>query len=68
MEQLQELKELVLELEKDLIKCYNKNNVSAGIRARKILQDIKSITKTLRAEISLQNKENIKIKQNKKVK
>lgn len=47
-----ELEKLMLTLKVDLNKFHQKNNKAAGIRARKTLQDIKSISQEIRVEIS----------------
>lgn len=56
MEKFNKLKELVLEIEGDADKFYNKGNNAAGTRVRKGLQDLKNLSQELRLEI--QNKKN----------
>jgi len=56
MEKFNKLKELVMEIEGDADKFYNKGNNAAGTRVRKGLQDLKSLSQELRQEI--QNKKN----------
>jgi hypothetical protein len=56
MESFEELKKLILELELDAKKCFEKQNKSAGIRLRKGLQDVKSLAQTIRIEVSNVNK------------
>ena len=60
MELFKELKQLVLSLEGDVTKFYEKGNRSAGVRVRKGLQDIKSLSQALRVDISNTNKETTK--------
>lgn len=57
MELFEQLKNMVLELEHDTKKFYEKSNKSAGIRVRKGMQDIKSLAQALRVDISSKNKE-----------
>jgi len=52
MELFNELKALVVGLEEDATKFYEKNNKAAGVRLRKGLQDIKSTAQALRIDIS----------------
>jgi len=56
MEKFNKLKELVMEIEGDADKFYNKGNNAAGTRVRKGLQDLKNLSQELRLEI--QNKKN----------
>jgi len=51
MDKYNELKELILELEEDAIKFFEKGNKSAGTRVRKSLQDVKKIAQDLRISI-----------------
>jgi hypothetical protein len=57
MEKFNELKTLIANLEEDAIKFYEKDNKAAGVRLRKGLQDIKSISQALRLDVSDKNKE-----------
>ncbi len=57
MENFNELKETLLALEEDAIKFYDKGNKAAGVRLRKGLQDIKSMSQTIRQDVSAKNKE-----------
>jgi hypothetical protein len=57
MENFNELKETLLALEEDAIKFYEKNNKAAGVRLRKGLQDIKTMSQTIRQDVSAKNKE-----------
>ena len=50
METLEKIKELTEQLSVDVTKFY-KGNKSAGTRARKSAQDLKSLLQTLRGEI-----------------
>jgi hypothetical protein len=56
MARFDEVKNLVLSLEGDFDKFYNKNNQAAGTRVRKGLQDLKNLSQEIRTEI--QNKKN----------
>jgi ABC-type Zn uptake system ZnuABC Zn-binding protein ZnuA len=51
MNRYDEIKALVDSLADDMDKFYNKNNKTAGTRARKTLQDLKALAQTARAEI-----------------
>lgn len=57
MENFNELKETLLALEEDAVKFYDKGNKAAGVRLRKGLQDIKSMSQTIRQDVSAKNKE-----------
>ena len=52
MDNLDDLKILINELEVNLLKFYKKGNVAASIRARKILQGIKEQAQVIRVDIS----------------
>lgn len=52
MRQLEELKMMIELLEVDVNKFYNRGNKAASIRARKLLQDIKTKSQELRMDIS----------------
>ena len=56
MENFNELKETLLALEEDATKFYDKGNKAAGVRLRKGLQDIKSMSQALRVDVSEKNK------------
>jgi hypothetical protein len=56
MSRFSEIKVLVDSLEGDLDKFYNKDNKTAGTRARKSLQDLKKVAQDIRLDI--QNKKN----------
>ena len=51
MKLFNKIKNLVAELEADIAKFYEKNNQAAGTRARRSLQEIKTIAQELRMEI-----------------
>jgi len=56
MEKFQELKTLITSIEEDAVKFYDKGNKAAGVRLRKGLQDIKTLSQTLRQDVSSKNK------------
>jgi len=56
MEKFEELKTLIASLEDDAAKFYDKGNKAAGVRLRKGLQDIKTLSQTLRQDVSERNK------------
>lgn len=58
METLAKIKELVNLLEVDTTKFFVKGNDSAGTRARKTSQEIKSLLQELRNEIIIERKSN----------
>jgi tRNA threonylcarbamoyladenosine modification (KEOPS) complex Cgi121 subunit len=51
MNRVQELRTLVAEFEVDYVKFTEKGNKTAATRARKILQDIRNLSKDIRIEI-----------------
>ena len=51
MSRIDEIKNLMTELEEDLVKFYDKGNKAAGTRARKQLQDLKKLSQDIRLEI-----------------
>ena len=57
METLEQIKELTEQMSVDVSKFY-KGNKSAGTRARKTAQDLKSLLQTLRGEILEERKKN----------
>jgi hypothetical protein len=57
MENFNELKEIISNLEDDAIKFYDKGNKAAGVRLRKGLQEIKSLAQLVRQEVSSKNRE-----------
>lgn len=56
MARFDEVKNLILSLEGDFDKFYNKENQAAGTRVRKGMQDLKTLAQDIRAEV--QNKKN----------
>lgn len=51
MKRAEELKALIADLEDEMVKFYEKGNKAAGTRARKILQDLKTLSQEIRLEI-----------------
>ena len=51
MGRFEEVKNLVMSLEGDFDKFYNKNNQAAGTRVRKGLQNLKNLSQEIRTEI-----------------
>ena len=51
MDRFEELKNLVMSLEGDFSKFYEKKNQAAGTRVRKGMQDIKNLAQTIRKEV-----------------
>jgi Histone H1-like protein Hc1 len=58
MAKFDEIKNLVMSLEGDFDKFYNKGNQAAGTRVRKGMQDLKNLAQAIRAEV--QNSKNEK--------
>lgn len=52
MNNLDDLRIMIDQLEVDLVKFYTKGNKAASIRARKMLQDIKAQAQYIRKDIS----------------
>jgi hypothetical protein len=52
MEKFTELKNAIMEAEKDAQKFYEKGNSSAGTRLRGHMQDIKRLAQEIRGEVS----------------
>lgn len=52
MESYNKLIELLEESVKDAKKAYEKENVSAGIRVRKLMQEVKDLAQQVRKEIA----------------
>jgi hypothetical protein len=50
-EKFQQLKDLLVSLEADAEKFYNKSNSAAGTRLRKGLQDLKNLAQDIRLEV-----------------
>lgn len=51
MKRFEELKNLVMSLESDFEKFYDKNNNAAGTRVRKGMQELKNIAQDIRVEV-----------------
>ncbi len=51
MSKFEELKDFVLELERDFVQFYDKNNKAAGTRVRKAMQELKKMAQDIRVEI-----------------
>lgn len=51
MSRFDEIKDLVMGLEGDFDKFYNKGNQAAGTRVRKGMQDLKTIAQDIRKEV-----------------
>lgn len=51
MERYNKLKDLVLNIEGDFEKFYDKQNKAAGTRARKAMQELKVLAQEIRQEI-----------------
>ncbi|NDU94775.1 histone H1 [Spirosoma terrae] len=51
MARFDEVKNLVMSLEADFEKFYEKNNQAAGTRVRKGMQDLKTLAQTIRSEV-----------------
>jgi len=56
MARFDEVKDLILSLEGDFDKFYNKENQAAGTRVRKGMQELKTLAQEIRSEV--QNKKN----------
>ena len=56
MEKFEELKTLITSIEDDASKFYEKGNKAAGVRLRKGLQDIRTLSQFLRQDVSAKNK------------
>jgi hypothetical protein len=56
MEKFEELKTLITSIEDDASKFYEKGNKAAGVRLRKGLQDIRTLSQVLRQDVSAKNK------------
>lgn len=51
MARFDEVKNLVMSLEGDFEKFYEKNNQAAGTRVRKGMQDLKTLAQNIRSEV-----------------
>jgi len=56
MKRFNEIKDLVMSLEADFEKFYEKGNNAAGTRVRKGMQELKNLAQDIRVEV--QNKKN----------
>ena len=62
MKKFEELKSLVVDLEEDAVKFYDKGNKAAGTRLRKGCQNIKNVCQEIRIEVSeLKNTEEVAV-------
>jgi hypothetical protein len=57
MEKFEELKTLIASIEDDATKFYEKGNKAAGVRLRKGLQEIRTLSQALRQDVSAKNKD-----------
>ena len=57
MKRYEQLKDLVMSLEGDFSKFYEKENAAAGTRVRKGMQELKNLAQEIRIEI--QSKKNV---------
>jgi len=51
MKRFEELKELIMSLEADFDKFYDKENQAAGTRVRKGMQELKNLAQDIRKEV-----------------
>ena len=51
MKRFEQLRDLVMGLESDFEKFYDKNNQAAGTRVRKGMQELKNIAQDIRKEV-----------------
>lgn len=51
MEKFAEIRDLIMSLEGDFEKFYDKGNQAAGTRVRKGLQDLKTLSQSIRLEV-----------------
>ena len=51
MKRFEEIRDLVLGLEGDFEKFYDKDNQAAGTRVRKGMQELKNLSQTIRVEV-----------------
>ena len=51
MKRFDELRDLVMSLEGDFQKFYDKNNQAAGTRVRKGMQELKNLSQAIRVEV-----------------
>lgn len=51
MKRFSQLKDLVMSLEDDFVKFYDKGNKAAGTRVRKGMQELKNLSQEIRVEV-----------------
>lgn len=51
MKRFDEIRDLLMSLEGDFVKFYDKENQAAGTRVRKGMQDIKNLSQEIRVEV-----------------
>lgn len=51
MKRFEELRDLIMSLEGDFVKFYDKGNQAAGTRVRKGMQDLKNLSQEIRIEV-----------------
>lgn len=51
MKRFDELRDLIMSLEGDFVKFYDKGNQAAGTRVRKGMQDLKNLSQEIRIEV-----------------
>lgn len=56
MKRFEQLRDMVLAMEEDFSKFYDKSNQAAGTRVRKGMQDLKNLAQEIRVEV--QDKKN----------
>ncbi|CAD5276326.1 MULTISPECIES: histone H1 [Imperialibacter] len=56
MKRFDQIRDLVMSLEGDFVKFYDKENQAAGTRVRKGMQELKNLAQEIRIEV--QNKKN----------
>lgn len=57
MENLNQIREVLNNIQADAEKFFEKGNKAAGTRVRKAMQEIKALAQTVRQEVSDKNKE-----------
>lgn len=60
MKRFEEIKKMIMDLEGDFEKFYDKDNQAAGTRVRKGMQDLKTLAQEIRTEV--QDKKNAEVK------
>ena len=58
MDRFDQVKELVMSLEADFVKFYDKKNQAAGTRVRKGMQELKNLAQEIRIEVQNMKNEN----------